>query len=93
RSAVFAGTSASMWALLPLIGREQIKLDSIGYGLLLSVFGFGCIVGAFALPIMRRRLSLDHLNPVGNILFAVSLVILALSRHFAVASCAMLDAG
>ncbi len=93
RSAVFAGTSASMWALLPLIGREQIKLDSIGYGLLLSVFGFGCIVGAFALPIMRRRLSLDHLNTVGNILFAVSLVILALSRHFAVASCAMLDAG
>lgn len=93
RSAVFAGTSASMWALLPLIGREQIKCDSIAYGLLLSVFGAGCIIGAFSLPIMRRRLSLDHLNLVGNLLFAISLLILAFSRHFLAASCAMLDAG
>ncbi|MFN8552203.1 MAG: MFS transporter [Candidatus Obscuribacterales bacterium] len=93
RSGVFAGTSASMWALLPLIGREQIRCDSITYGLLLSVFGVGCIVGAFSLPIMRRRLSLDHLNLVGNLLFAISLVILAFSHHFLVACCAMLDAG
>ncbi len=82
-----------MWALLPLIGREQIKLDSIGYGLLLSIFGVGCILGAFVLPILRRRFSLDHLNSIGNLLFAISLVILGLSRHFAVASAAMLDAG
>lgn len=93
RSAVFAAASASMWALLPLIGREQIKLDSIGYGLLLSIFGVGCILGAFVLPILRRKFTLDHLNSIGNLLFAISLVILALSRHFAVASAAMLDAG
>ncbi len=93
RSAVFAATSAAMWALLPLIGREQIKLDSIGYGLLLSIFGVGCILGAFILPILRRRLSLDHLNSIGNLLFATSLVILGLSRNFTVASVAMLDAG
>lgn len=93
RSAVFAASSAAMWALLPLIGREQVKLDAIGYGFLLSIFGVGCIIGAFALPIMRRRLSLDHLNSVGNLLFAISLLILASARHFGVACCAMLDAG
>ena len=93
RSSVFAACSAAMWALLPLIGREQIKLDSIGYGLLLSIFGVGCIVGAFVLPILRRRLSLDHLNSAGNLLFSVSLVTLGLSRHFAIASVAMLEAG
>ena len=93
RSSVFAACSAAMWALLPLIGREQIKLDSIGYGLLLSIFGIGCIIGAFVLPILRRSLSLDHLNSAGNLLFAVALVTLGLSRHFAIASLAMLEAG
>lgn len=93
RSAVFAGSSCSMWALLPLIGREQLKLDSIGYGLMLSVFGLGCIIGAFILPILRRHMTLDHLNSAGNVLFAASIIMLAFAKHFVVASAAMLLAG
>lgn len=93
RSGVFAGSSAAMWALLPLIGREQIKLDSIGYGLMLSIFGVGCLNGAFVLPILRKQISLDSLNSIGNIIFVLSLVTLAVSHHFAIAALAMFEAG
>lgn len=89
----FAGTAAALWALLPLIGRVQLQLDSIGYGLLLSVFGIGTLLGAFLMPILRRKMNLDHVCSLGNIIFASGMIIIALSRHFLVAAPGMILCG
>jgi len=93
RCCLFATCASAMWALLPLVGRQQLRLDSIGYGLLLSVFGVGTLMGAFLMPVFRRHMSIDHLNSAGNLLFAVSMVVLALSSNFGIASIAMLGCG
>jgi predicted MFS family arabinose efflux permease len=93
RCCLFATCASAMWALLPLVGRKQLMLDSVGYGLLLGVFGVGTLMGAFLMPVFRRHMSIDHLNSAGNLLFAISMVVLAVSSNFAVASIAMLGFG
>jgi len=71
RVAIFVVCASALWALLPLVARQQLGLDSSGYGLLLACLGIGAVLGAFELPRFRRRLSLDLLISVASVVFAV----------------------
>lgn len=93
RSAIFALCSSAMWALIPLVGRRHLDLDCVGYGLLLSVFGVGTLLGAFCMPKLRRIYSLDQVNATGLFLFALAMAIIAYAKHFAFAGLAMVIAG
>ena len=74
--------ASGIWALLPLIARLQLNSGPLGYGILIGLLGFGAVVCAFLLPSIRQKLNCDQLVLMGAIGFAVSTLILALSKNF-----------
>ncbi len=69
RSALFALPASALWALLPVTA-TRLGLDSSGYGLLLGALGLGAVLGIFALPIARKRVSDNLVIAVSALLFA-----------------------
>lgn len=61
RAGVFFAAASAIWALLPLIARDFLHGGAGFYGVLLGSVGGGAILGAFALPALRRRFGADAL--------------------------------
>lgn len=93
RAALFVPFASSLWALLPLYARDELRLGSIGYGILFGCLGIGSAAGALLLPIARRKFSTDSLLVSGSILFAVTSLALAEVRYLSVAAAVMIAAG
>ena len=55
RSTVFGITASAVWALMPLIARDQIGGGPSIYGLLLGAFGVGAVLGAGTSTRLRAR--------------------------------------
>lgn len=93
RTTVFVFCASALWALLPLLARTEFKLNSTQYGIMLSIFGIGTLLGASILPRFRRSVSLDRLAATGTALFAAGMFCVALFHIFALACLAMFSAG
>jgi quinol monooxygenase YgiN len=93
RTALFIPGGAALWSLLPLIASRSLGLGSGGYGLLLGVVGVGAVGGAFALPVIRRKLGANGTLVAGAVVFAATLVVLATARLPWLAAAALLPAG
>ncbi|MDX2287643.1 MAG: MFS transporter [Hyphomicrobiaceae bacterium] len=93
RAVVFFLFASAFWALLPLIAREELQGDATLYGLLLTSVGVGAVGGALLLPIARTRLGIEMAVFLAALAMAVSLVVLALVPHAAVAVVAAALAG
>src|SRR6266480_627970 len=50
RNLSFSVCASALWALLPVIARDQLGLGASGYGLLSAGFGVGAVAGALAIP-------------------------------------------
>lgn len=70
RGAVFVLCASSLWALLPLVAREDLGTGPAGYGLLLAALGAGAVAGAFALPHLRRGDTADPVVAAAMLVFA-----------------------
>ncbi len=79
-------------AVLPLFARNELGVDSVGYGILLGTFGVGAVAGAAVLPEVRRRMEIDALIVASTLLFAAVLIGLAVFHHF-IFACALLVLG
>lgn len=93
RTGVFVVCASALWALLPVIARDQLKLGSLGYGLLLGCLGLGAVAAALALPTLRQRMSVDGQVAVATLLFGVATASLALSRSVPLLCLAMVAGG
>lgn len=93
RTIAFATASSALWALLPLLARNQMHLDSIKYGTLLSTFGLGTLAGAIVLPKLRLRCTLDQMSVAGTTLFAVCMAVVACAHNFGAAVPGILGCG
>ncbi|GLY30215.1 MFS transporter [Kineosporia sp. NBRC 101731] len=71
RAGLFAVPACALWALLPTVATGTLGLGSGGYGVLLGVLGAGAVLGVFALPALRRRLSSSWLLAGSAITYAV----------------------
>jgi MFS family permease len=71
RAGVFIGAGSALWALLPVLIRQELGLGAAGFGLLLGCMGLGAISGATLLPRLRDRYSLDHALVGATLLFAL----------------------
>src|SRR5262249_61193798 len=69
RVGVFILCGSSIWALLPLLVRQQLRLGAMGYGGLLGCLGAGAVAGAAALPKVQQRLAVDPLIAGGTAMF------------------------
>ena len=66
---------AALQALLPIVVRGPLGLESGGYGLLLGAFGAGAALAAIARPRVDRRLANDALLLVCSVIMAATLLV------------------
>lgn len=78
RAGVFFLFASAVWALLPLVARQQLRGDAGFYGVLLGLVGAGAIGGALGLPRLRRRLSPNALLTAASLAAAAVMALLAL---------------
>jgi MFS family permease len=67
RSAVFSISASALLALLPLYSH---CFGSLGFGMLLGLFGVGALAGAAIIPYLRRMMSVDALVATSTAVFA-----------------------
>lgn len=81
RTAAYIFFASALFSLLPLLGRQELKLDALGYGIILGFWGIGGLAGAFILPKLRQRFSIDQLVAGSSLLMGVMIVALAYLRN------------
>ena len=77
RNLSFAVCASALWALLPLIARDELRLGAGGFGVLLGFFGAGAVVGALWIPRHLQKVSLNTVVSGGYLLWAVAALIIA----------------
>jgi MFS family permease len=93
RTGIFAVCASGLWALLAQQARRGLGLGSFGYGLLLGCIGLGAIIGAWLLPKIRERLSVNGLVAAGTVVFALATISLAYIYSFGVLAGALACGG
>ena len=93
RSASFVLFASAVWSLLPLVARQLLGLDAVGYGVLLGCLGVGAVASASVLPTLRRRMPIDRLMAWATVLFALASVTLAVVRDPVVAGAVLIAGG
>jgi MFS family permease len=89
RTGAFILPASALWALLPVVARDRLELGSEGYGLLLTAVGAGAVSGAFVLPRLRARVSLNVLVVGASVVFAAGFAVLALGGSAALVAIAL----
>lgn len=84
RTAAFMLFGNAFWALLPLIGRNELGLSATGYGLLLGCLGIGAVFGTAVLPRLREKISSDLIVVGASVLWALLMLAFAFVRDLTV---------
>jgi predicted MFS family arabinose efflux permease len=92
-ASAFFPFSSAMFALLPLFVRQQLGLNSGGYGIMLGFLGLGAVTGAVLLPRIQLRLSLHQTVMYGQMSMVLLLLLLGLSQNQYIAYCGMFIGG
>jgi predicted MFS family arabinose efflux permease len=77
RNLGFSMCASALWALLPVIARDQLALGAGGYGLLFASFGIGAVAGALAIPRQLARRSLNAVVASGVVLWTLASLLIA----------------
>jgi len=93
RVSAFAFSASAVWAVLPLLAREELKIGPAGYGTLLSAFGAGSVAIAGFVPGLRRRHHPDRLIAPAIVLLSGVLVCLAVSHSYPLVLAALFAGG
>jgi MFS family permease len=81
RTAAYILFASALFALLPLLGRRELGLDALGYGIILGFWGIGGLTGAFIIPKVRQKTSIDHLVAGASVLMGAMMLVLASVRN------------
>jgi MFS family permease len=90
RACAFFFFASAVWALIPLVVREQLGLGPAVFGLMLAVVGGGAVAGGVVMPPIRARLSRGSLVFWASLLACAAMALLGLAAHWALAAVAML---
>jgi predicted MFS family arabinose efflux permease len=93
RVSAFAFSASAVWALLPLVAREELKAGPAGYGVLLAAFGAGSVAIAGLVPGLLRRHHPDTLIAPAIVVLAGVLVCLGFFRSYPIALAALFAGG
>jgi MFS family permease/quinol monooxygenase YgiN len=93
RTAAYILFASALFALLPLLGRRELGLDALGYGIILGFWGIGGLAGAFILPKARQQTSIDRLVAGASVLMGAMMLVLASLRNFYLVCGVMLVVG
>ncbi|HJP89332.1 MAG TPA: MFS transporter [Candidatus Limnocylindrales bacterium] len=89
----FNVTFGAAWSVLVLYARDQLQMDTVGYGLLTTASAIGGIVGTSAYGALEHRFSLGNIMRIGLLIETFTHLTLALTRSPAVALIVMVVFG
>jgi MFS family permease len=81
----FSLCASALWALLPVIARDQLGLGAGGYGMLSGCFGMGAIAGALLIPRGLHRSSLNTMVVASVVLWVAAALLIAWTSYTALA--------
>lgn len=70
-SAVFMTGGSAIWALLPVLAKEQMAFAAGGYGLLLGCLGVGGVMGAMGAGWLRQRYTSNTVTTAASASFVL----------------------
>lgn len=77
---VFVTAGSGIWALLPLVAREQLGLGPGGFGLLMGSLGIGAVLSALQITRLYRHFSVRQIIAGGGLLFALVTALIPLIK-------------
>jgi hypothetical protein len=81
-------------ALLPVLTRQELRLDSTAFGVLVGCLGFGAILGGFVvIPLLPKKISVEWRVGVSTVIFAGLLATLAYESNIVVLCLEMIAGG
>jgi MFS family permease len=89
RVGIFVFFASALWALLPVVARQDMHAGATGYGALLGSLGVGAVVGAFVMPRLKLRGTPDAIVDATSFAFAIVAGVVGLLPIFSLA-CAVL---
>ena len=93
RCVLFMVCSSALWALMPVVARQELSMGSKGFGVLFGCIGMGALLGAAVMPRMGEALSIDKMVLVGSAVFCAATFALAGVRNHTVVYAVMVAAG
>ncbi|EJF91264.1 MFS transporter [Bartonella tamiae] len=93
RAFIFGLGAISILALLPVVAREMLQGGALLYGTLLGCFGIGAIIAGLINSRVRQRFPSELIVKLSFIGFAISCLILGLSRSLILTHIILLPAG
>ena len=80
RTAAYGAAGSALWALLPVIGQQRLGLGAQGFGALMACLGTGAVAVGLVIGPLRHRVGLEALVSGGCVVFALVMLVAALSR-------------
>lgn len=77
RIGIFIRFGSAIWALLPILGRQELGFGALEYGLLVGALGVGAVTTATFLPRLRKKLSTGTMVNLATVLFVDAALVLA----------------
>ncbi|MFY9936081.1 MAG: MFS transporter [Silvibacterium sp.] len=81
RAFLFTIFVSAVWSLLAVVAARDLHQGALGYGILNGSMGLGAVIGATALPRVRRKFSADEIIAVSSGVFIGTLLILAFVHY------------
>jgi MFS family permease len=85
RNLSFSVCASALWALLPVVARDQLGLGAGGFGLLFGCFGAGAVAGALSIPRHLQKYSLTRVVTAAMLFWVMATTLLASAQHTALA--------
>jgi MFS family permease len=93
RNLTFALCASSLYALLPVIARDQFKLGAGGFGMLFGCFGAGAVVAALNIPGALGKHTLQRMVVAASLLWVIAATLVAATDIAALAMVGAFGAG
>ncbi|MGY4298940.1 MFS family permease [Bradyrhizobium sp. i1.4.4] len=93
RSMATAAIGGAIIALMPLVARDLLHGDALTYGVMLSAFGMGAVIGALNIAKVRKRMNGEAAIRSCALSMGVALAAVALSREPVLTAAALVLAG
>lgn len=93
RTLVTGVIGGAIIALMPLVSRDLLRGDAQTYGIMLSAFGLGAVIGALCIPEMRKRMSGEAAIRACTLSLGGAFAVVALSRDPVLTAAALIVAG
>jgi MFS family permease len=89
----FSVCASALFALLPVVARDQFGMGAGGFGVLFACFGAGAVGAAFVVPRRLQRVSLNVVVNGGFLLWAAATLLVASTSIVAIAMIGAVGAG